>query len=582
MAELNKIKVPSAVTRSSKLDLSCDHDTTMNFGLLQPVNYRHMIKGEKIDIRAIATARPVPMSVPTYGRMRLNIRAFFVPYRLVFKFWDDFYTDTIASGHRSSGLVVRRPYFLSRDLRICFAENRWTDPVEDPAAIAVGAYDFSDDLGFHRFTTAGRRAIKVLHSLGYRIPFWLKKFDLDEYDALGLLCYARVYIDWYCNQNYLNTAEVLALKQTFNYSDPVDWPPLSAQMLSFLLNIVMFVQYEGDGYFNAAWDNPNGPVGGQFSPIQVIDQTIPDGASHYAEIDTYANGTPYMKLQPDGNSQLLGTQYIHDALKKITDYQKRHQLATALPITRYLAQWGVASPALQLDRSIYIGAKSIDINVGDIMSTAETEQGSLGDYAGRGFGQSDGSWTYTCDEFGMLVICASILPSGGFYQGCDRHNFSMDKLDVFQPELDGLSVQAISPKEVYVSRNVDFYDNNADHVFGFTGAYGHYKRPLSFVTGDLDCPSVMVGGDSWHLMRRFDDNSFGSASNITHSLNFTRMIDYAQYGRIFNYTGMELDKFFVNFHFDIMAIAPCRPLFETYDFDDKGENVTVQSGSIVN
>ena len=91
MSNLNKIDVPIALEHKTKLDLSCDHVTTMDWMTTQPVNYRHMIKTEHISINAKSVVRPAPLEVPVYGMLKQNLRYFFVPYRLVFPNWDAFY-----------------------------------------------------------------------------------------------------------------------------------------------------------------------------------------------------------------------------------------------------------------------------------------------------------------------------------------------------------------------------------------------------------------------------------------------------------------------------------------------------------
>lgn len=77
-------KVPIAVEAHSKLDLPCDHASTGMFMLLQPMFYRHTLKTERLDLSFTSTIRPNPLVVPTFGRVRHNLRHFFVPYRLVF------------------------------------------------------------------------------------------------------------------------------------------------------------------------------------------------------------------------------------------------------------------------------------------------------------------------------------------------------------------------------------------------------------------------------------------------------------------------------------------------------------------
>lgn len=164
----------------------------------------------------------------------------------------------------------------------------------------------------------------------------------------------------------------------------------------------------------------------------------------------------------------------------------------------------------------------------------------------------------------------------------------MDKTDFFVPEFDSLGVQAIQRGEVYVSRNEDYHshgaDGSADYLrpFGFTGRYGEYKRPKSFLTGDISLSTALDGGAAWHLFRLFTDQRFGSLQTQTHSLAFTRGVDSGQYHRIFQSVDVLLDPFYCFFHFNVASFAPCKPLFETYEFEENGKKVPTENGNKLN
>ncbi len=594
MAVLNKVEIPTALPGSSHLDLSCDHVTTMNFGEMQPVHYRHMIKGEHINLSGTGVVRPFPMAAPTFGRMRCNINHFFVPFRTIFPQWESFYNDTIGVNMDSSSLIDSSPvvpnneivnFFLgSSGLYATFLSN-WQSG--DP-------YDFSNGDSHYRFTSLGKLFFKIFTSLGYAIVWDAK--DTSLYSALPILAYCRIYFDWYANQNYLDSNAIIQIRKMFAYNDPTSPLIVKENLLGYLLDVIRHVQYDQD-YFVGAWDNPFAPNGGQYSAISFADivkfGNSAGGVSPGAYIQLGEDpadpehGTPYMN---ENVPNYLGSQYLHDALKVITDYSKRHQLAGASNINRVLAQYGFGVKNMQVDRSIHIGGTTIDIETGAVFSTANTaaanEPSTLGDFAGRGFAQGSSAFDFQCDEMGIQLSIASILPSGGMFQGMDENNMHIQKLQFFTPEFDGLGVQVIRKREVYTSINSSFNSNAADYdkAFGFTGRYGEYKRPRSWVSGDFRVPTRWDGASAWHLMREFDDASFnGNVNNVVHSLAFTRYNDADQYRRIFTYTGGDNDPFYAEFHFAVSSFAPCHGLFETYEFE-KGSNkkVSVENGAILN
>lgn len=577
MATISSTKIPIAVGNHTKLDLTCDHATTMAFMTLQPVFYRHMTKTEHLNIDCISNVRPMPMVVPTYGRIRQNLRGFFVPYRLIFPQWQQFYNDVVGVNYNNSSLVSGVPYINAHDIHALFLDVNCSDVVG-----ATDPYDFIDANGdYRKFTTTGRKFYKTLYSLGYDIVGNSPDF---EFNALALLALVKIHLDWYSNQQYMNTYDVIYLRKLLAFNDPSSRLHISAADLLLILTFVSGTFWDSYGYFEGAWDNPTAPNNNQYSTFTFTDPTSTGGVS----IATQTDGTPVM-YQNTPSTVSVGTKYVHDALQRLSEYQKRHQLAGSLSIDRILAQFGIVPDAVKMERSIYVGSQSNDIQIGDVYATSAstngTETSNVGDYAGRGFGSGSKSWDFRTDDEGIFIVLASIQPSGGYYQGYDRNNRNLSKTDFLVPEFDALGVQAIERGEVYVSKdNRNFIASSEDYAktFGFTGRYGEKKRPLSRVSGDFALHSN-PSGNVWHLMREFTDSYFnGTINSVVHNWRFTQG-DPDQFNRIFNYVGDEktglFDPFYCFLHFTAVSYAPCRPLMETFDWEDLNEKITADSGS---
>lgn len=639
MANINAVSVPTALEHKTKLDLSFDHVTTMGFMRCQPVLYRRMMRGEHDKIKCDSIVRPAPIEVPFFGSLVQNIRYFAVKLSTIFPNWYSFINDNIASNYSDSSLVQGVPVLPNTALVKLFTEPCYNsaniDYLEDEDFLfvlglftisaryydtrTIGGVEYpggwysnsansigldtldndvivvADDLPFdyeidgerYRLGHIGRRFMTLLECLGYKV-IWApaSKLTSFNYNALNLLAFIRIYIDWYCNSQYLNTYSILSCEKLFKFNDPTSNLVLTHSDLFTALNLCMRVVYDTDDYFVNAYDNPTSAVSGQFSGFQVFDPTSSGGAY----VKTNVNGTPEMNSSTDF-PDAIGTTYIHEALKRLTDYQKRHQLS-ARSIDRALAQYGAVPINLKNERSIYLGHQVNVIKSGAVMSTANGYNGesssSVGDYAGAGFGQSSDSIEYSAEDDCIILGIATIIPQGNMVQGYDRVNRALTRFDFFQPELD-FGVKAIEKGEVYVANNDVFATVDADGVseyeykFGFTGQYGELKRPKSFLTGDFANKRIMQGSDSWHLFRMFDDSSFrGSAIGIEHSVNFTRSDDAGQYYRIFQYVGDDYDPFYCFMHFDFAALAPCKPLFDTYDFESDGKKIDISNGNKVN
>lgn len=584
--DLSKIKVKVAADYRSKLDVSGTHITTNNFMLLKPVYYRHMLPTEHLFGNEHVEARMSPLALPTYGKCRINIRNFFVPYRQVFPNWDSFINDTIGVNYSNSSLVDGVPSFTNSDFVKWFVNYSGAYGglcVAKTLSPTDQTYDFSyynsGNTTYYVYTYIGRNVMSIMTGLGYRINW--RSDDATEYNALALLCWAKVFSDWYTNSQYLNSSEYLAIQKLFKYNDPTSSLSLGNNDFEAILFFTMFVLYDGQNeYITNAWDNPLAPNSGLMSSIGVKDIVVNSSNVPLTAVNTLSDGTPIMQ-QHSNTSAYIGTQYMHDMLKSVTDYVKRHQLVGSREAERTLAAFGVNLDSSKVNRSIFISTHTQDIEIGAVMSTADTNgsgTSNLGDYAGAGYVNSGDDIDFQTDEFGMFIAVSSILPDAGLYQSLDRNNLHIDRFDFFTPEFDSAGVQGISKREAYVSVNGSFgsssdYNGN----FGYCPRYAEYKVGRNFVSGLFLSPTALAEPGAWHLFREFDDNYFGSIANLHHSMNFTRGTDATQYTRIFSDMSTDYDKFFMVFHFALQANAPCRSLFDSYDFESKGKELLLQS-----
>ena len=622
---IDEMKVNTAITDNTKLDLGHQHITTANFMQLNPILCKEMVPGESCDVNLMTFSRMQPLAVPTFGRANIKERAFFVPMRTIFRGWNDFITDTphVYSACKEDSQVNYPvvPTVANVELAKLFLTQNALLPgtnfvvgtrVTNIADITAGnydiiGYDLNDGTVHMRLTTEGKQCLKVLESLGYKIVY--DERNEDVYSAMPLLAIAKIYCDWYFPSQYVNTGIYSYIMGLLNYDDAT---PLTLNMsaLQYILSWITYVNFDSD-YFVNAWDNPVSPTNGVFSTFTFVDISLADASgqplsSNNTSVEfSVAKGTPYMR-QTASSSTNIGTQYIHDALKGLTDYMKRHQLVGARAMDRYLARFGKKLNVEQLNRCNYIGCKMIPLNVGDVYSSTSlsptgTEYG-LGQFAGKGIAfEKNFSFDWRTDEYGFLVVMSSIVPAAGIYQGIDRKIMHIGKTDFWTPEFDNLGVQAISMREVYNNYSyVNLSNSDSNYmgfdktVFGFAPRYGEYKYANDQLTGDFNIATVQFNNinnaaeNSWHLMRTFTDRDFKISSTydytyMPHSRNFVSGIrDHYQFDRIFNYVdpAYQPDPFTCIYDFQMVSQAPMKPLYETYEFDDKGKQVVEQSGGV--
>lgn len=612
----DKVKIKTATEEFNKFDLSCDHITTTDWMHLSPIYNKEMVPKEKLSINVEAMTRLAPMSVPTFGRGNINIRAFFVPYRTIFPGWNDFISDVSHMPHnQASGtafILTTVPRVSNTNIRRLFVNDDGSDAAYGLAtstSTVPSSYDFvlqmnsTSTVYYITLTAKGRRIMKIIESLGYKI-IWHQTDNY--YSALPILAYAKVYCDWYWPQAYPEATSGIENLFKQDSSSTFD---LSSNHLWSIFTLADLVSYDSD-YFTAAWDNPVGPNNGGSSSFSLVDVTNQNNSGAYIAAVTnntssstagLNNNTPVLINNGTSNKHdvVNVTQYALDALKSLTDYMKRHQLAGAKALDRFFARFGTVLPAEKLNRSVYIGSKLVPLQFGDVTSQTDTTginatndpygYDRLGAFAGRGLGYGQGNFDFETDEYGMLIICSSCVPSVGYYQGFDRTILHMNKTDFWTPEFDQLGTQAIATGELNVPKDGQLQQsvNLVQNIFGYTPRYAEYKIGRDKVTGDYRYDTMnksLMTNNGWHFMREFPEflsdtsnTSIYQQGWLTHSSQFVQGTDAQQYNRIFQSYAIDenkADHFSVIYHFDVGMNAPMKSLWDTYDFDSKGKEVT--------
>lgn len=572
---LDKFLITTASGKRHKKDLSCEHITTGDFMRLGTAYYHNMVPNEKLVVDFRAFSRLASMPVPTFGRANMNMRCFFVPFRTVDHAWNDFITDSVHVYADDTPAIPAR----TRGIQMNTLVNAINDYCVDGSS---SDYDFvtvyQSAINYRKFTPFARDIYKNLLSLGYAFSFNLNGSDASTVlSALPLLAMMKVYVDWYWPSAYVGDPDynsIVSILQRDTAGDLITKAELQT-MFSWLRR----VNYDSD-YFVSAFDNPTGPTNGVSSTVTVKDPSSLSGSpsvisqeSDDGDFGIRAN-TPFM-----GPNTI--TQYGIMALHRLTDYMKRHQLAGARALDRYLARFGVNLAPEKLNRSIYLGNHKIPLMTGDVFGTSDTLQtvsgqttGSpLGSYAGKGYlVGKDGHFEYETNEYGIFFILFSIIPEVGYFQGIDRHNMHLTRLDFFTPEFDAMGTRAISSGELLLPINPTqaAWKDTLQTVFGYTPQYSEYKVGRDWLTGDYRCRTLSVAGETsnaWHLFR---DVRGIEVQPIVHSRAFGQGgVDDDQYDRIFYNVRNTVDHFFLHFFFGVTSTAPMKPLYDTYDFEDE-------------
>lgn len=622
---IDKVKIKTGITKIYNHDLSCYHVTSQDFFRIRPIYIKECIPNEDIRVNVSSFVRLAPIQKPFYGSVSMINRAFFIPFRTIFKSFNEFYTDTEFNSNGQTYKVDTAPYFNTTDLVQTITSSPYATAVTNG-----GAYDVcvqsNGNLAYFKFTAIGRHLMTIINALGYTFP---TTTDSNVYNinvnvratALPIFAFAKVVSDWYTDSQYNskhNQIERTIAK--YDRGGVVD-----AQDLDYILTRITTSLYDKD-YFTSAFDNPLVPNDGTMSSV-----TLPDIKDYSKDISTtnVTNATfsrslvgdnrvhfdssdnqtppPYIEGKSNGGYNAIShdgllqgftyrgfvtmlNQYMLDSLKALSDYVKRYQLVGSRTLDRYMALFGIKLDSAKLNRSVYIGKSATPIDIADVMSTAETDSAVLGQYAAKGIGyDGNQNFSFHTDEFGYFVILNTIVPRVGYVQGMLRQNLHIDRFDFFQPDFDALGTQAIAQCELFGEVNtLDRWDalNGSDYnpngVFGYSPRFSEYAVGRDFMSGDFRFHSLNVNMRPWHLNRMFDPTDAQDYEEVAHhDENFDIANNY-QYNRIFVNQSDNADHFYLVHNFNVSVRSPKKPLYEQYDFDEGRSMVTRLGGTNLN
>ena len=609
MSDYNSASVKDAVNLRHNFDLSTDTLTTLDFFKMIPLRCQLVMPGGSYNIDYSSRIRVMPLNKPMFANMYCTFRSFFVPMRVIFSHWNAFITDTVENNKKYNNV----PYF---DV-LKFISEFLSDPTiaqrehvhRDEGGKVDVAYDYivndyDNPIGQQTvlgvvLTRKGRRIVQLLHGLGYNLPFGYQQGeetgapqDYGQLSLLPILAYGKIVCDWFCMPSYsdkINSIQAAIDTISNTVSSSYSW---SSSPLQILITLCLDLHYSDD-LFVSAWDNPVSPNGTTSSSVTISDVTVnAQGTQYKSKVQssvsgspsTYddTSGTPIIRAESGTTAVQNLSQYILNALQKLTSYIRRNQVAGYRPLDRYLLRYGKKLDSEKLKRSVFIHSDKVTIGIGEVMSQSDTfDSGgqSLGDYAGVGYGQGSSKYSWQSDEFGFLIDCCYIMPYVRYFEGTQPHTMAINRFHFFTPEFDGMGCEGIPSKQVYFGTINSQVNDGVDGLvpynlyptsqnFGFAPRYYGVKTNCwSVVSGDFRFNSRNVGYDQWHMFRYINTISLSSQS-WKHSQWFTEgSADAKQYDRVFQITDGENDGFILGVHFNVKANLPAREIFDDLILD---------------
>lgn len=546
-----KQKISVAARPSTPKNLSRNHYTTLNFGHIYPIYVEEMPYNSKVNIRANNFSRVAPQFLPNLGRLDMKLHAFYVPFKLVWNHFDNFYQGLPSWNNQGSQVFKYVPTFNDNDLTFFFANVDEYELAEE--CTVDDGWDFmyqqtmAVGIRFFKFTPFGKYVYHIFNSLGYNFTFVSSAFApsfSEPMSALPLLSFFKVYLDYFIPSQLQPSSSLHSLFAWLHdlpASTMYDWynniQSGDTQKQNFMNRIFQFLQemyyYYQNNYFTSAWMSPNAVVpglnniGNEAYDRPVINSTTSQSstASNSLRTQNLQNGDGYVKrveypMATVGSvTNIPNTQSTLTAdgitfMQKFARFVKRSNFVGSRVLERILGQFGIRITDFESSLSTYLGSTNFVMQQSDVTVTGSSQE--AGDYTGKGWFNSDTDRVFkaNCDLYGMVFVTASIQTPSTFVDGIRKRNKHIQPLDYYNPDLDGSIMQAISGSELFkrntyvgteVPNSLDELGLSPSQTFGYQLRYMEMKTSIDDISGDFCVPSLNKNIDNFILPRRIFD-----------------------------------------------------------------------------
>ena len=566
------------IKNKSGFDLAHSNFLTQKCGQLTPVCTIPMLPNDSISLGFMSQIKLPPMATSFYGRVDYRLEAFFVPYRILWGGWENFYTQPIADPY---GTAVERPHFLPN---------------------YIGAHSTAVSEIFRRGSLADYLGIKGFAASGSSSS----PFDLVS-NMLPFFAYHKIYDDWYRNANIQKPAFVR--KTAFADGDSCGSLPFypSAATISDVttlekgnngpdMDVTVDEDYLGDNLRNTPLSSiqfgntKTGKV--RFSTKLADGFSLFDLRQRNWSKDYFTTATLYP--QQNGTTAGAGVRSAVDSASGGVDgsvtftisqirqanilqkWLERNNIAGSRYADQIRATFGVLPSDAMLDRPIFLGGSSFGVYTNSIAQTVNSDKGaSSNPYSGTagadagqssGFGKDSLIDKFTATEHGIIMVIGSIVPHATYSTGTSRI-FAMSQFgDIPNPMFEGLGQESILKAELapYIS------DVGLDNeVFGYVDQYAWMKYMNDEVHG------LLVDGESlesFALQRSFDSTSAKlDSSFIQIPLDYLDQVLAVKQGK----SGFSS---WANFYFDVKKTS----LLSQYTIPTLGEPKNTHTESVPN
>lgn len=474
MANINQNPNFSSAKGYNGFDMSQDVSFTSAVGQLIPCYYDILNPGDKVDLKSIFVSRTLELDSSANQEITDVVDYFFVPLEQLNSYFGELFYGVFDP--KTSNKVLSD------------GSNNYL-PYTNLGALNTAIKTATDPINPHERWDS----LRLCGSLGIPLDAWqMKRTDTDnerimvdlpdQYTnrAISLwlpLAYQKIFNDYYRLDD--RTAPVVT---SFNTDAFINTNVSITDAGTLQAIFKMHYRPWRKDFFTNLFTSPIAPAGDySFSsssqtsllPSQLeqfttwLTQSVPASVNN----STSAQGTPTQVYADDATTANIRNAFAFEKYLEVTRRAGKNYDAQTL------AHFGHKVPRGVTNQVSYLGTHTAKYNIGDVISTASTAEGSLGDIAGKGFGynKNDNDIKFEAPVHGVFMAVYSAVPSVTYKSlGIDKLNEKLGRTDFFIPEYDNLGMQPLFMSQQRVWDFSNYYSDPND-ILGWQYRYSEFK-----------------------------------------------------------------------------------------------------------
>lgn len=522
--KLPKISIGKSSLPRKKFNLSCDCNTTADWGSFQPIFKKKMEAGSDINLDLQSFVRLAPMPYPTLSRVNYKVYGTFVPiadiyhpyeqlkagqsYKTaiktyvpttipyttiqcltkfmmnnsafcIYKGTVDNIQDNFVEGENftlntdpNTVSYLNNKFGLSLDWQKMSIDNKYNKFNPDEADyVLVESEAVEDDFYIicFRWSRKIRNFRKILIGLGMQPNY----YNTKHRSILPLVAFYKAYFDkiapktsadgivTWTNTHAFGLMEAI---ETYDNYEVFDLAP-NTNFGSFLLDLCDCYYYMPTDFITAHIQTPS---------LNSVNLNAP---ATYGAFNDVGNPVSLIPRTDDVNelpfvaSEFATSDYTIDylnILQKLTRFVKKDTIIGGKLNDWFIAHTGKSCYSEHV--SYDCGEATIQCNISDVISTTEnkneqTETGrNLGSYAGKGIGFNDkpNRFKFTAATDGYFIIYSVIVPQAQRVQSNDYEDYALTRFQLYTPEFDGMTFEITNKDIVNGASSVSIHNTEQD------------------------------------------------------------------------------------------------------------------------